>query len=163
MSRRPTAPLADVAIVGVYNTEQARHLPGKDSMSVAFEAAYGALSDAGLTPLDVDGVAGPLSSDFIYQTGIAPAWYTHNAVGIPTLLESVFAIQSGMATVVLVLSGTAGRYTSARGDGSMDTAQQRDGGAVRDIHRDAVRTGGAALPLRVRGAGGGPGHGGGDD
>jgi len=112
MSRRPTAPLADVAIVGVHNTEQARHLPGKDSMSVAFEAAHGALSDAGLTPFDVDGVAGPLSSDFIYQTGIAPAWYTHNAVGIPTLLESVFAIQSGMATVVLVLSGTAGRYTA---------------------------------------------------
>ena len=50
MSRRPAAPLADVAIVGVHNTEQARHLPGKDSMSVTFEAAFGALSRRGTVP-----------------------------------------------------------------------------------------------------------------
>ncbi len=105
-------PLSDVAIVGVHNTKQSRYLPGRNSMSVAFEAGFGALSDAGLSPSQLDGVAGPQSGEFIYQTGIGPAWFSQNGLGIPTLLDSAFAIQSGMASMVLVMSGTAGRYTA---------------------------------------------------
>ena len=42
-------PFHDVAIVGVYNTEQARVLVGHDSRSITLEAGLGAIADAGLT------------------------------------------------------------------------------------------------------------------
>ena len=46
-------PFRDVAIVGVHNTVQARHLPDHDSASIALEGALGALADAGLPPADI--------------------------------------------------------------------------------------------------------------
>ena len=47
-------PFRDVAIVGVFNTKQARVLEGYDSQTIALEAALGAVADAGLGPSDVD-------------------------------------------------------------------------------------------------------------
>jgi acetyl-CoA acetyltransferase len=111
LTRPSSAPFSDVAIVGIHNTEQARVLPGHDSTSIAFDAAFGALADAGLSVAQVDGVCGLQCSDFIYQTGIAPAWQSFSPLGIPTLLEGVAAIQSGMASIVLMLAGGAGGYT----------------------------------------------------
>src|SRR6266511_3187325 len=49
--------LSDVAVVGVYATEQARQLPHRTSLDLAQEAVLGAIADAGLRPQDVDGVA----------------------------------------------------------------------------------------------------------
>ncbi|HKA04854.1 MAG TPA: hypothetical protein VKD67_11005, partial [Acidimicrobiales bacterium] len=48
--------LRDVAIVGVYATEQAKSLD-RTTFDISWEAASGALEDAGLTPDDVDGAA----------------------------------------------------------------------------------------------------------
>jgi acetyl-CoA acetyltransferase len=103
--------LADVAIVGVHNTKQARHLPDHNSLSIAFEAAFGALADAGLKPQDLDGVVGVQAANFIHQTGIGPVWSSSSLHGIPALLEAAGAIMSGAASVVLLLAGAAGRYT----------------------------------------------------
>ena len=58
-------PFRDVAIAGVWNTEQARTLEGRDSQSVAVEGALGALADAGIGIEDVDGVAGQFAADMV--------------------------------------------------------------------------------------------------
>jgi hypothetical protein len=49
--------LKDVAIVGVYATEQARQHPGRTSLDLALEAIHGAVADAKLSIDDVDGIA----------------------------------------------------------------------------------------------------------
>jgi acetyl-CoA acetyltransferase len=104
-------PFHDVAIVGVHNTKQARVLEGYDSRTITLEAGFGAVEDAGLTPLDVDGVVGVTGSDFLYQTRIGPVWRSMSQLGIPSVLEAAAAIATGMASVVLVSAGSAGLYT----------------------------------------------------
>ncbi len=105
-------PFRDVAIVGVHNTRQARVLEGYDSRTITMEAALGALADAGLTPLDVDGVTGGnLSAEFVYQHRIGPVWKSPSGLGIPAVLEAAAAIATGLASVVLISSGSAGAYT----------------------------------------------------
>jgi acetyl-CoA acetyltransferase len=103
-------PFHQVCIVGAFNTEQARQLPGHDSGTISMEAALGALADAGLTPGDVDGVVGPYAGEFVYQTRIGPAW-TARSVGITAVLEAAAAIGTGRADTVVVVDGSAGRYT----------------------------------------------------
>ena len=104
-------PFHDVAIVGVHNTRQARVLEGYDSRTITLEAGFGAVADAGLSPLDIDGVVGVTGSDFIYQTRIGPVWRSMSQLGIPSVLEATAAIATGMASVVLVSAGSAGLYT----------------------------------------------------
>jgi acetyl-CoA acetyltransferase len=104
-------PFHDVAIVGVHNTKQARVLEGHDSRTITLEAGFGAIEDAGLAPIDVDGVVGVTGSDFLYQTRIGPVWRSMSQLGIPSVLEAAAAIATGMASVVLVSAGSAGLYT----------------------------------------------------
>jgi len=103
-------PFHDVAIVGVHNTAQARVLEGHDARTITMEAALGALADAGLTPREVDGVVGPLGSDFLYQSRSGPSWRSVSALGIPALLDGAMAIACGLAEVVLYATGEAGSY-----------------------------------------------------
>jgi acetyl-CoA acetyltransferase len=104
-------PYHDVAITGIFNTEQARVLEGHDSLSIAFGGGLGALADAGLTIRDLDGVVGHFAGDFVYQARLAPVWASSAFGGIPAILQAATAIATGMATKVLVLAGTAGIYT----------------------------------------------------
>ena len=106
----PQHPYHDVAITGIFNTEQARVLEGEDSMSIAFKGGLGALADAGLGIRDVDGVVGQFANDFVYQARLSPVWVTSSWSGIPAILQAATAIAAGMATKVLVLAGTAGVY-----------------------------------------------------
>ncbi len=103
-------PFHDVAIVGVHNTAQAKVLADHDSRSIALEAAHGAIGDAGLTPMDIDGVVGNLGNDFLYQHRIGPVWRSLSALGIPAVLEGAMAIACGLATTVLITTGEAGSY-----------------------------------------------------
>jgi acetyl-CoA acetyltransferase len=103
-------PYHDVAIAGVYNTEQARVLEGEDSMSISFEGALGALADAGLSVRDVDGVVGQFANEFVYQARLAPAWVSSSWQGIPAVLHAATAVATGMATNVLIMGGAAGVY-----------------------------------------------------
>ena len=103
-------PLHEVVIVGAHNTRQAKVLEGHDSRSISLEAALGALSDAGLGPLDIDGVVGPLGSDFIHQHRIGPVWRSLSPLGIPAVLEGAMAIACGLATTVLITTGEAGSH-----------------------------------------------------
>jgi acetyl-CoA acetyltransferase len=103
-------PFRDVAIVGVFNTQQARVIEGHDSTSLALEAALGAIADAGLDPRDIDGVVGGMASNFLYQSRIGPAWRSLSPLGIPSVIEAAMAIASGLATTVLIATGEAGSY-----------------------------------------------------
>ena len=107
----PSHPFHDVAIVGVHNTQQARVLEGYDSRTITLEAGFGAIEDAGLSVLDIDGVVGQTGSDFIYQSRVGPVWRSMSQLGIPSVLEAAAAIATGMASVVLVSAGSAGMYT----------------------------------------------------
>jgi acetyl-CoA acetyltransferase len=103
-------PFHDVAIAGVFNTEQARVLEGEDSMSISFKGALGAVADAGLAVRDIDGVVGQFANDFVYQARLLPAWISTSWQGIPAVLQAASAIAIGMATRVLVVGGAAGVY-----------------------------------------------------
>ena len=105
-----THPFHEVVIAGIHNTRQARVLEGEDSLSIAFESAYGALADAGLGIRDVDGVVGQYAHDFVYQARLAPVWTSTSWQGIPAVLQAASAIATGMASRVLMLSGQAGVY-----------------------------------------------------
>ena len=104
-------PFHDVAIVGVFNTEQARVLEGHDSRSITFAAGMGALADAGIGPRAIDGVIGQTGSDLLYQARSGPVWRSYSGMGIPAVLEAAGAIATGLASTVLISAGSAGVYT----------------------------------------------------
>ena len=81
-------PFRDVVIAGVHNARQARVLEGETSFTITIEAALGALADAGLTPSDVNGVVGALSSDIAYELGLGPVWQSASQLGIPAVVEA---------------------------------------------------------------------------
>jgi len=110
-----------VAIVGVYATAQRRTLPGRTSTDLAIESVKGALTDAGLTTADVDGVAvdwaGP-TGHIGYSTSWArllghPIKYmtdsTQDNAGPEGVLKAAAAVSAGLCDVVVVGGGKAGR------------------------------------------------------
>lgn len=101
-------PFRDVAIVGVYNTTQARHLPGHDSASIALQAALGALADAGIAASEVDGVVGQAAADAVLELGLGPCTRRPSALGIPSIVDAAALITTRQCRVVLALAGGAG-------------------------------------------------------
>jgi acetyl-CoA acetyltransferase len=104
-------PFRDVAIVGVYNTEQARQLEGHDSQSIALEGALGALADAGIGIEEVDGIAGQFSADMVLGARMGPCSRKLSTHGIPTVLEAASMIAFGECEVVVIAAGGAAMYT----------------------------------------------------
>jgi acetyl-CoA acetyltransferase len=107
-------PYRDVAIVGVHNTEQARRLPGHDSLSIAVEGALGALEDAGVAPADVDAVVGGIAQELILMLRLGPCTRVPNQLGIPAVLQAAQMIASRQADTVLVPAGGAAMYTDRK-------------------------------------------------
>lgn len=104
--------LHDVAIVGIYNTEQARVLEDHDSDTITVAACRGAIADAGLTPADIDGVAaGGKAAPLIYWMRNGPAWRSMNPPSIPAVLQATAAIAAGQCHTAIVTDGMAGVYT----------------------------------------------------
>jgi acetyl-CoA acetyltransferase len=104
-------PFHDVAIVGVFNTAQSRHLPEHDSASITLEGALGALDDAGLRPHEVDAVMGQFSSDDVLTFGLGPCVRRQIGPAIPSVLDAAALIATGQADVVLMSAGGAAIYT----------------------------------------------------
>jgi acetyl-CoA acetyltransferase len=114
--------LRDVAIVGVYATEQARQLPHRTSLDLAQEAVLGAIADAGLRPQDVDGVAadwpGPggivgEAASWTRVLGRPLSWVSDgllDAAGARGVMKAAAAISAGLCDVVVVGGGLAGRF-----------------------------------------------------
>ena len=104
----PAHPFRGVAIAGVYNTAQARHLPDHDSTSIALAGTLGALADAGVPPHEVDGVVGPACADIVLELGLGPCTRRPSSLGIPTVLDAAALITTGQCDVVVVAAGGAG-------------------------------------------------------
>jgi acetyl-CoA acetyltransferase len=108
-------PLHDVAIVGAYNTRQARVL-GEPETAVLLDAMRGALRSARLSFADVDGVNVTSSvrrwnpREIVQWLGGRACW-SGVEIGIPAVLEAAFAISGGLATTVLVATAQAAEYT----------------------------------------------------
>ena len=101
-------PFADVAVVGVHNTVQARELPEHDSTSIALTGALGALADAGIAPREVDGVVGTDCAQIVLELGLGPCTRRPSQMGIPALLDAAALITTGQCDVVLIAAGGAG-------------------------------------------------------
>jgi acetyl-CoA acetyltransferase len=81
------SPLHDVAVVGAYNTRQARRIEGSET-DLLLDAMRGALASAGMSFADVDGVNVTSSvrrwnpREVVMWLGGRPSW-TGNEIGIP--------------------------------------------------------------------------------
>lgn len=112
------AAIADVALVGVHTTRQARQLD-QSALSACLEAALGALDDAGLAVEDVDGIAArwpgpggtvmhPGSVDWTGLLGIGVRWVQDTyPQGVPAVLDAAAAIATGLCDTVLIVGGQA--------------------------------------------------------
>ncbi|MBL7493505.1 thiolase family protein [Frankia sp. AgB1.9] len=104
-------PSRPAAVVGAYNTVQARRLPGETSTSLLLDAVAGVLADAGAALADVDGICAPgMGGALVYDLGLGPAWQGAQP-GIGAVLEAAAAISTGQADCVLVVTAEAGTYT----------------------------------------------------
>ena len=103
----------DVAVVGVYTTEQVK-LSERSSLSLTMEAVNGALDDAGLTIQDIDGWFGNFeggnlrgsggAANIAYQFGI-PIHYAGAGSGAGALLEAAAMIRAGLLHTAVVQIG----------------------------------------------------------
>lgn len=103
-------PYRDVAIAAGFDTVQARRLDGADALTLARQAAEGALAAAGLDRTDVDGVVGPLAGELTYSLGLGPAWRSGESLGIRGVLAAAGAVATGHCQVVLLAGAGAGAY-----------------------------------------------------
>ena len=110
-------PYDGVAIVGTYNTVQAKQLPNWTEPGLVLDAIRGALGDAGLTADDVDGVnisswVSRLNSRTTAQWfGARPMWTGVSSPGVEAILEAAAAIQTGQAETVVIAAAQCGEYT----------------------------------------------------
>lgn len=106
-----------VAIVGAYNTKQARRLEGVTEIQLVHDAVRGTLDSAGVRPEDVDGLnvstwVSQLHPRQIPQWfGGRPAWTGNSHPGIEAVLEAASAIATGQCHTALVATAQCGEYT----------------------------------------------------
>ena len=112
----PRNPLHDVAIVGAYNTPQAKVLQGWTEPALLVDAMKGGLASAGLKPEDVDGVNTNSwvwrlnSREGAYLLGGRPCW-SGGEPGVGGVLEAAAAIATGQCHTVLLAMVQCGEYT----------------------------------------------------
>jgi acetyl-CoA acetyltransferase len=108
-------PLHDVAIVGAYDTRQARKADVSET-DLLLDAMRGALRSAGLGFADLDGLHCTSSvrrwspRETAMWLGGRPVWTGTGDVGIPALLEAALAISAGLCETVLIATAQAGEY-----------------------------------------------------
>src|SRR3954451_11327356 len=101
-------PFRDVAIVGVYNTQQTLGLGADvDLDALDVEVALGAAADAGIPVESIDGLISNVDTDLAYQLRLAPVWRAKMEDGIAALIAAAGAIAAGYASCILVTSSPA--------------------------------------------------------
>lgn len=111
------SPYQGVAIVGAYNTRQARRLEGVTELELVLDAVRGTLASAGLAPGDVDGLnvstwVSQLNPRQVAQWfGGRPVWTGTSHPGIEAVLEAAAAIATGQCHTALVATAQCGEYT----------------------------------------------------
>lgn len=119
--------MSDVVIIGAAETDRIGTIPDLSFMGLAAEASLRALSQAGLRPADVDGIASVIPTvDLSYTLGIRPSWIDGTMVGGSSnmlhISHAVAALESGRAHTVLIAHGESGRSGIGRLAHSMDAA-----------------------------------------
>jgi len=111
----PRSPLHGVAIVGAYNTAQAKALE-RPELDVLLDAVDGALASAGMRLQDIDGFNVTSSTQRFHARqavmlfGGRPCW-TGADIGIPAIIEAALAIAAGLCdSVVIATAHTAYDY-----------------------------------------------------
>lgn len=111
-----------VAIVGAAEmVSPAGVFPDYSQLGLHAEAGIRAMKDAGLGPKDIDGVAcaGQSPNETAYYLGITPTYIDGTSVGGCSFMihvrHAVAAIESGLATTVLITHGESGRSGIGRG------------------------------------------------
>ncbi|WP_059020175.1 thiolase family protein [Mycobacterium sp. M26] len=130
--------LRDVAIVGVYATDQRRMFPDRGGLELAQEAVFGAIADAGLTPADIDGVAadwpGPGGhpgepASWARVLGHPLRWINDgmlDAAGSRGILKAAAAIDAGLCHTAVVGGGMAGMFRGGSVGGSLQAIEFTD-------------------------------------
>jgi acetyl-CoA acetyltransferase len=119
---------SSVAVVGAYETQQARMLDGRHAIDLFAEAINGALSDAGIQLQQVNGIIGrwpgpggnqafPSSGDWAYQLGLRVDWVDDTLYAGPVALQhAVAAISTGQCDTVVIVTGQCGVVPRKPGD-----------------------------------------------
>jgi acetyl-CoA acetyltransferase len=126
------------AIVGIGQTEFSRHA-GRTELQLACEAVTAALSDAGLTPRDVDGLVSytvdPVEeTELVRSIGIAEVGYSSRVPyggggSMGVLLHAASAVASGAADVVVAYRAIRARSGATRFGGAKVTPSPTAGHA----------------------------------
>jgi acetyl-CoA acetyltransferase len=114
-------PSRKAAIVGVYNSKQAKNLP-YTAWTLELECIKGALADAGLTHKDVDGLIPmafntPLSlhMQWAEQLGGRAISFIDVGGGAGAVSKAALGVASGMANVVVIFFANAGYRLGPQG------------------------------------------------
>jgi len=110
-----------VAVIGAAETTDLGVVPNMSQMQLHADAALNAMSDAGLTAKDIDGIAtaGEQPTAIAFYLGITPNWVDGTSIGGCSFMlhvrHAVAAIQTGMCKNVLITHGESGKSRIGRG------------------------------------------------
>ncbi len=110
-----------IAIVGASETTELGTIPDLSQIGLHADGAINAMTDAGLKPADIDGIAcaGESPTAVAHYLGIKPTWADGTAVGGCSFMlhvrHAAAAINEGMCTTVLITHGESGRSMIGRG------------------------------------------------
>jgi acetyl-CoA acetyltransferase len=113
--------MTGIAVVGAAETTELGKIPHLSQHQLHADAALNAMTDAGITAKDIDGIAtaGDRPTDLAYYLGITPTWVDGTSVGGCSFMlhvrHAVAAIASGQCTTVLITHGESGRSGVGRG------------------------------------------------
>jgi acetyl-CoA acetyltransferase len=104
-----------IAIVGAAETTKLGVIPDMSQIQLHADAALNAMTDAGLKPSDIDGIAtaGETPTTIAHYLGLTPKWVDGTAVGGCSFMihtrHAAAAIASGLCDTVLITHGESGR------------------------------------------------------
>ncbi|HKK53272.1 MAG TPA: thiolase family protein, partial [Myxococcota bacterium] len=111
------SPYRGVAVVGAYDTRQARRLPDTTELELVLDAIRGTLDSAGIPASAVDGLnvstwVSSLNPRAVAQWfGGRPVWTGTAHPGVEAVLEAAAAIATGQCHTALVATAQCGEYT----------------------------------------------------
>lgn len=104
-----------VAVVGAAETTEMGSIPGLSQIGLHADAALNAMTDAGLKPSDIDGIAtaGETPISMAHYLGITPTWVDATAIGGCSFMihvrNAAAAINEGLCRTVLITHGESGK------------------------------------------------------
>ncbi len=104
-----------IAVVGAAETTRLGTIPDMSQIQLHADAALNAMTDAGLKPSDIDGVATAVETpqQIAHYLGITPSWVDGTSVGgcsfMIHLRHAAAAIASGLCKTVLITHGESGK------------------------------------------------------